>query len=656
MPIESFIPQIDDRRYDDILAEIRTRIARYTPEWTPVWSDVNDNDPGITLAQVFAWLSEMLLYRMGKVPELNYLKFLQLIGIELNAAEPALAEVTFPVLEDFAAPYVIIPPRTQVSAESAAGEPPIIFETTRSLTALTARLTSVQAFDGFDFTDVSTENNEPGQGFQPFGPLANADSAVMLGFNYKDEFPEAEIDLRVTVLQEPGNTMTFQECGLPQTPVFPSVTLAWEYWNGREWRSLSLRKDETAALAQSGHILLKTPAKKSLQRAKLDRIEEERYWIRGRIASGGYQRPPKLLAIRTNTVPAEQAESIRDEVLGGSNGRPNQIFKLANAPVLRGSLQLEVDEGEGLQLWTPVDDFFGSSPNDRHYVLNRATGEILMGDGMNGAIPVGNVDNLEGNVVAREYRTGGGKRGNVPAGTLKTLLTSVAGVDENGIANLQPAHSGRDEESLVEAKKRAPRALKSKCRAVTGEDFETLAMQAATIERAKALPLFHPNFPGVKVPGVITVVVVPDSDEPNPMPSEGTLRTVCAYLNQRRLLTTELYVVKPTYQEVRIEAEVIAQNDADLAEVKTGIEQTLLRYFHPLKGGDNSQGWPFGGNIFFSKVFQQAFAVAGVQSIERLVIIVDGEEQLECKDVIIPEPVLLFSRGHEVTVSYAFDE
>ena len=76
MPLEDHLPQIDDRRFDDIVAEVRTRIARYAPEWRPgksAWTDLNDNDPGITLAQVFAWLAEMLLYRMNKVPQLNYI-------------------------------------------------------------------------------------------------------------------------------------------------------------------------------------------------------------------------------------------------------------------------------------------------------------------------------------------------------------------------------------------------------------------------------------------------------------------------------------------------------------------------------------------------------------------------------------------------------
>src|SRR3954452_9082186 len=63
MPLKDAFPVLDDRRYDDIVAEIRTRIPRYTPEWRPGWSDLNDNDPGIILAQTFAWLADMLLFR-----------------------------------------------------------------------------------------------------------------------------------------------------------------------------------------------------------------------------------------------------------------------------------------------------------------------------------------------------------------------------------------------------------------------------------------------------------------------------------------------------------------------------------------------------------------------------------------------------------------
>src|SRR5215475_10977985 len=160
MPLEANLPVIDDRTFDDIVTEARTRIARYTPEWTPVWTDVNDSDPGITMVQVFAWLTEMLTYRLNQVPALNYLKFLQLLGIELTPSQPALTEITFPVKPDHAKDSILIRERTQVSGESPDGGPPIVFEAERALYALRAQLTHLLAYDGFSFTEITKENTE----------------------------------------------------------------------------------------------------------------------------------------------------------------------------------------------------------------------------------------------------------------------------------------------------------------------------------------------------------------------------------------------------------------------------------------------------------------------------------------------------------------
>src|SRR5262252_4577965 len=203
MPLENALPQLDDRNYDSLLGEVRTRIARYTPEWTPVWTDVNDNDPGITMVQVFAFLAEILTYRMSKTPELNYIKFLQLLGIELNAAEPAQAEVSFPVKSTFADFFVIVPTHTQVTAESADGGPPLTFETERALIALRPPLAAVLVFDGFSYLSATKENNEATQGFAPFGPAASDVSAVLLGFDHTGVFPAVEIDLAFTVFSDP---------------------------------------------------------------------------------------------------------------------------------------------------------------------------------------------------------------------------------------------------------------------------------------------------------------------------------------------------------------------------------------------------------------------------------------------------------------------
>jgi predicted phage baseplate assembly protein len=650
MPLVDHIPTIDDRSYDSIVAEMRARISRYTPEWKPVWTDLNDSDPGITMLQVFAWLGEMLAFRMNRVPELNYLKFLQLLGIELRAKQPAQADITFPVRATHPSPTAIVPKGTQVIAETAGGGPPLVFEATRALVCLTARLAAVLAYDGYSYEPV-TEANAAATGFQPLGPTANEDSALLLGFDSSLAFPGTDITLFVwSAVPERRDAPV--ACGLPASAVFAPATLRWEYWSGFEWAPLTLMKDDSIAFTRTGEIVVRTPPG-SLATMVVPPDTAARYWIRARVERSQYERPPELLAVRTNTMRLTQMETVEQEVLGGSNGRRDQVFRVDNTPVLEGSLDLEIDQGSGFEEWTEVPDFFGSGPNDPHYVLNPTTGEIRFGDGFRGAIPIANVANPSANVVAREYRYGGGTQGNVPGGTLRALRNAVDGIDDNAITNVMPSAGGRDEETLDEAKQRAPAAIRARCRAVTADDFEYFAGQAANVARARALPLHHPEFPGVQVPGVITVVVVPDADVPNPMPSEGMLRTVCAYLDRRRLLTTELYVVPPTYQRVGVTVDLTALDSADLAQVHDAVDRALRDYFHPLRGGEDGHGWPFGGAILFSRAFQRVLSVSGVDSIRRLVIAVDGEEAPECTDIPIRDGALVYSTEHQVSVGYA---
>lgn len=662
MPLADHLPQIDDRRYDDIVTEIRTRIARYAPEWQPgdsAWTDVNDNDPGVTISQVYAWLAEMLIYRMNKVPVLNYIKFLELIGIELRAAEPAIAEVAFAVKTTHPNPTVIVPMRAQLSADPGDGGAPLIFETVRAITCWRAVLDAVYASDGYSYTDVSAANKNATDGFQPFGPLARDGAELAFGFIDPAQapavpapLPAGELDLAI-IVQTDGSAASFLGCG---TPMFPPATLIWEYWDGARWQPLDVMKDETLAFTRSGHVHVRIPAGGIVNKTKLTTNPKEvaHYWIRARLSVSQYEMVPALLAARLNTVQVEQAETISNEILGGSDGSRNQTFQLGNTPVVAGSLTLQIQQSdEGFDTWTQVEDLFGAGPADMVYVLDRTTGAIRTGDGVNGEIPVAYVANAA-NVVALEYRTGGGKRGNVKTGVIDTLVTPITGIDDNAIGNLQAAYDGREEETIDEAKDRAPQSIRSRDRAVTAEDFEYLAEQAGNVKRAKALPMFHPQFPGTQVPGAVSVIIVPDSDDPMPLPSDGLLRTVCACLDTRRLITTELYVMKPTYVQVSIRAAVVVSDDADLAEVSQKIQTALLAYFHPLTGGEDKSGWPFGGSIYYSRAYQQVFNVEGVASITTLTIIIDGDDQPPCTDVPIAAHALVYSTDHAVTVTYDF--
>lgn len=648
MPLEDHLPKLDDHTYDSIVAEMRSRISRYTPEWKPVWSDLNDSDPGITMLQVFAWLGEMLSYRMNQVPELNYLKFLQLLGVELRAAEPAQVQITFPMKKDFEKATTIVPLGTQVIAETAGGGPPLVFEATKALTVLRPALKTVLAYDGTLAYESVTTDNTNATPYRPFGPTASAGAALLLGFDAAKPFPATELTLYVWAAEQGRRSAV--SCGLGASPSYPSATIRWSGWNGFGWTPLTLLVDDTLAFTRSGEIILRTP--EGLATAVYPQDPDARYWLRAELVTSQYERPPVILAVRPNTMTLTQMETVRDEVLGGSTGRPNQTFRLNSTPVLDGTLQLEVDQGSGPENWTEVQDFLASDPNSSHYVLNRTTGEVRFGDGRRGAIPIANVNNPGANVVARRYQYGGGTKGNVGAATLKALRSAVPGIDENGLSNLAASYGGRDEETLEQAKQRAPAQIRSRCRAVTADDFEYFATQAANIRRAKALPLRHPDFPDVQVPGVVTVVVVPESADPEPRPSEGTLRTVCAYLDQRRLLTSEVYVAPPTYQEVSVEVDLVADDNADLAEVQRGVEKALLTYFHPLTGGESGLGWPFGGTVSYSRTVQRVFSVRGVSSVNRLVITVDGLARPECSDVPLKPDALASSRTHQVAVGY----
>src|SRR5215475_12798382 len=84
-------PRLDDRSFDDLVAEARARIRLYTPEWT----DHNVSDPGITLIELFAWMTDILLYRLNQVPDLHYIKFLEMLGVKLTGPVSARVPMTF---------------------------------------------------------------------------------------------------------------------------------------------------------------------------------------------------------------------------------------------------------------------------------------------------------------------------------------------------------------------------------------------------------------------------------------------------------------------------------------------------------------------------------------------------------------------------------
>ena len=567
MPLQP--PQLDSRDFDSLFREARSRIPRYVPEWTN-W---NDSDPGITLLQLQAWLAETILYRLNQLPDLNFVKFLQLLGVEQRPAQPAQANLTFALKDKLTVPEVLVEKGTIIGVSARDLDKPLYFETDRTLIAISAKLellihvpditTLTTSVDPEKIpVPVTEDNNFAGRTFKPFGDPTKDNTALLFGFKSSYPFSREEIGLQFYLFEE-GRTLL---APAPEARCNPEnqtdMLLKWQCWDGTGWEDLDLTGDETLNLTRSGQVFFKVPGQ--IPSVSYDKLgwpafpkadNTLYYWLRVVMArADAYEKALKLDHVLTNTVSATAALTVFDEAIGSSDGTPNQVMSLRHSPVLaEPKLVLEVDEGSGPKAWKQVSDFFGCEPDHDVYALNRTTGEITFGDGRRGRIPVAG----QFNVIAREYRYGGGRIGNVGAETITDLATPIPEVDS--VTNYRPAEGGTDEESLDETKLRGPRdTLKTRDRAVTLEDFALLASETpgALVARANAY-VTEPNSPDGEACGrIITVVIVPSSEVAKPVPSEVALDLVCRYLDERRLITTQVRVQGPPYHHVDVVIDV----------------------------------------------------------------------------------------------------
>jgi hypothetical protein len=675
VPLEP--PILDDRTFDDLKLEAQLRAARYNSAWT----DFNESDPGVTLVELFAWLTEMMLYRMNQVPDLNYIKFLQLLGFERRPAQAAEAHLTFTASQQ--AEIDTIGKGSRVGAQPPGGGDPLIFETEDDLDVIRMPLSDIQVFDGVTFTSVTRSNQPTDRPFAPFGILAPVGSALYLGFDPPtgeglDDPSAPRADKRVfpalmrfrVFLTTDVTAARAEVCrgGAPPAPP-SSVVVAWEYrpTPTADWKALKTAGDDSNAFTRAGDILVEGPAAAAAtvegkQELGDDGNPKKHIWLRARLARGSYAtgKTPEIDFIRPNTVTARNLTTVGFEQLGTSTGRPGQSFTLAHAPVFPGTLRLEIQSGGESAEWTQQDDFLGSGRDDTHYVLSAATGAVTFGDGIRGEVPPPGAT-----IMASAYRYGGGSAGNVAAGLINQPLTNLGNLE---VKNERAAEGGRDEQSLDDLKTEAPARLRCRDRAVTADDFTALAKQAGGVAHAVALPLSHPDFPdpAVKIPGVITVVIVPDTDDPNPVPTQDLIRYVCDYLDQYRLITTEIYVKKPRYQKIQVQVTVNANPSASFQQIEQAVIDAINSHLDPLgrswvggvpqhapPGKPAALPTPFGQSFYPTRLFAVIQNVQNVKDVTRLDVKVDGRSRSINDPVIVPADGLVYGAEHKVVVRSA---
>ncbi len=449
-------------------------------------------------------------------------------------------------------------------------------------------------------------------------------------------------------------------------------------------------KGELATVASSddGVIRVRTPLGATYDRATVTlaafpRFGTPRSWIRARLESDGDPLEAELGGIHLNATWASQVQTFVGEPLGSSDGRPGQSLFFRTSPVLAGEVvevreldgpRAEVElpillaelEAHGLSAdavrtvadprtgrvteawvrWQGRPNLFFSGPDDRHYVIERSRGRVQFGDGVLGRIPPTGRDNVR----TATYRSGGGQIGNVPAGAIGQILS---GVPAQGATNPRAAEGGADGELPGGALSRGPAMVRHRRQALSLEDVEALAREASpAVAVARALPTTHPT--GRPAPGWVKVIVMPHSGDPRPSPSFELRRRIEAFLALRAPAGAagQIRVAAPDYQPIGVEAVVVPVDPSKAGPVVEAATAAIRAFLHPLTGGPQGTGWPFGRDVFASDVASVLESTPGVDVVPNLELLLDGTPRGDRVEVpgdriVVAGPIRIRAQGSE---------
>ncbi|MGA7987585.1 MAG: putative baseplate assembly protein [Candidatus Dormiibacterota bacterium] len=646
------VPNLDDRRFQDLVNESKRMIQQKCPGWT----DHNVHDPGVTLIELFAWMTEQTIYRLNRVPDRNYVKFLELIGVRLFPPTAARAPVTF-WLSAALPDAVRIPAGTVVATVRTETEDSINFTTTEQLEIVPCSFQTVMTTAGDKGATPTRRQDEltRGNGFPCFTKVPVPGDVLLIGLS--EAVPSNAVTLRMN-------------CRIEGVGVDPNnPPLEWEAWNGEGWAHCDVDRDETGGLNKEGDVVLHIPRTHTVSVIDAQRGG----WIRARVVEPVADQPtygasPIIVSLSAftigGTVDAVNAELVEAELIGTSEGVAGQSFVLKRRPVVpsEAPLVLEVSENEGWQEWTNVRDFSASSADDRHFVFDAVGGEVRLGPSVrtpDGTLQRYGATPLKGaHLRVRSYRTGGGGRGNVARGVITVLKSSIPYVAR--VVNRRAAAGGVDGESIENAKVRGPILLRTLGRAVTTEDYEHLAREAAPeVARVHCVAAGD----GADA-GSIRVLVVPAAAAgagrlrfEQLVPSEETLAKIAGRLDECRVVGSRVLVEPPRYTGITVVARLRPQPRFSPARLQDAVLEALYTYFHPIMGGTEGTGWPFGRPVNLGEVYAVLQAVRGTELVEDLRLFgadpITGRRGAAVQTLPLDPHSLVFSYDHQVLVEGA---
>lgn len=640
-------PNLDDRRFQDLVDDAKRMVQARCPEWT----DHNVSDPGVTLIETFAFMTDQMLYRLNRVPDRLYVAFLELLGVTLHPATAATVDVSFWLSAPQEEP-VVVPEGTEVSTPRTEHDDAVVFRTTGPLVVPPRRRVHLLTQRADLAPPVRrTETVTTGQRFPCFGEPPTPGDVLLVGLD--DAAPACSVVLRF-------------DCDVQGVGVDPRrPPLVWEAWGGERWVRCDVDSDGTGGLNRAGDVVLHVPAGHAA--SVQDGLRAG--WVRCRVVepeegARAYSAPPVVKDVEAftvgGTVGAVHAETVTGEVLGTSEGMPGQTFALERRPVVAGAtpVTLEVATGDGWETWTETGSFAGAGPDDAVFTLDRAAGELHLPPAVrdvDGTLTLhGRVPPSGALLRLPEYQVGGGPAGNVATGAVRVLRGTIGFVDR--VENRRPALGGVDAESVDEARERGPLALRTRDRAVTAEDYEHLARDAAPhLARVRCVPVAG----APQAVRVLVVPTVPAADDgtrrfEDLVPDPDVLDRIVEHLEPRRMLGTQVLIEPPFYQGVTVVARIAARRRTRQAPLESDALRALNAYVDPLGGGLDGRGWPFGRAVRAGEIFAVLQGVPGVEAVEDVKLFaadpITGDRGEPVQRVDVAGDALAFSYQHQVRV------
>ena len=389
--------------------------------------------------------------------------------------------------------------------------------------------------------------------------------------------------------------------------------------------------------------------------AALPRFGAPLDWVRARLKEDGAAPSSQVNGIYLNSVWAIQLRTNTNENLGAGNGQAGQILTFNQNPVLPGE-RIEVQELSGALAqvqypiltaellargftqddiravtdprsgnvkevwvrWQEQPNLYFSGPDDRHYMMERAEGQVIFGDGTNGMlVPITAL------VTATSYQSGGGAVGNVASGAISQLLT---GILAQSVTNPRAGEGGSDGETTDAVMLRGPNTFRHLERSLAAIDYESLAFEASPgVAAVRCLPTTGAD--GLPLPGWVEVVIVPHSQDAQPQPSFDLCQEVQQYLAARApatVVSNRITVIGPTYLLIGVYASIVPQQSDEAGVVESAAATALQNFLNPVNGGPEGQGWPFGRGVFLSDIATILQTLAGVDYVPQLELIVNG--------------------------------